>query len=143
MQHLWYVYLISLIEKITGRVISPGRVAERATVTLDGGRIAAIGAPEPGGLDVGDALVLPGGVDVHVHTRSSPDEGIEACTRAAAAGGVTTIVDMPYDHGGPVQTPEAFAAKAAAIPARTISSFSAWTPASPPAAAICSKAASS
>ena len=114
-QHLWYVYLISLIEKITGRVISPGRVAERATVTLDGGRIAAIGAPEPGGLDVGDALVLPGGVDVHVHTRSSPDEGIEACTRAAAAGGVTTIVDMPYDHGGPVQTPEAFAAKATAV----------------------------
>jgi allantoinase len=114
-QHLWYVYLISLIEKITGRVISPGRVAERATVTLDGGRIAAIGAPEPGGLDVGDALVLPGGVDVHVHTRSSPDEGIEACTRAAAAGGVTTIVDMPYDQGGPVQTPEAFAAKAAAV----------------------------
>ncbi len=112
---MWYFYPISLIEKITGRVVSPGRAAERATVTLDEGRIAAIGAPEPGGLDVGDALVLPGGVDVHVHTRSSPDEGIEACTRAAAAGGVTTIVDMPYDHGGPIETPDAFAAKAAAV----------------------------
>ena len=84
-------------------------------MTLDEGRIAAIGAPEAGGLDVGDALVLPGGVDVHVHTRSSPDEGIEACTRAAAAGGVTTIVDMPYDHSGPIETPDAFAAKTAAV----------------------------
>jgi len=84
-------------------------------VTIDEGRIAAIGAPERGGLDVGDALILPGGVDVHVHTRSSPDEGIEACTRAAAAGGVTTIVDMPYDHSGPIETPDAFAAKAAAV----------------------------
>jgi allantoinase len=84
-------------------------------VTIDEGRIAAVGAPERGGLDVGDALILPGGVDVHVHTRSSPDEGIEACTRAAAAGGVTTIVDMPYDHSGPIETPDAFAAKAAAV----------------------------
>lgn len=84
-------------------------------MTIDEGRIAAIGAPERGGLDVGDALILPGGVDVHVHTRSSPDEGIEACTRAAAAGGVTTIVDMPYDHSGPIETPDAFAAKAAAV----------------------------
>ena len=84
-------------------------------MTLDGGRIAAVGAPDGGGLDFGDALVLPGGVDVHVHTRSSPDEGIEACTRAAAAGGVTTIVDMPYDHGGPVDTPEAFAEQRGAV----------------------------
>jgi allantoinase len=114
-QHLWYGNSISFIEKITGRIVPAGRAAERATVTIDEGRIAAIGAPERGGLDVGDALILPGGVDVHVHTRSSPDEGIEACTRAAAAGGVTTIVDMPYDHSGPIETPDAFAAKAAAV----------------------------
>ena len=57
-----------------------------------------------GALDFGDALLLPGAVDVHVHTRSSAAEGIERCTRAAAAGGVTTIVDMPYDAGGPVDS---------------------------------------
>jgi allantoinase len=39
-----------------------------------------------------------------VHTRSYAGEGIEACTRAAAAGGVTTIVDMPYDASGPVDS---------------------------------------
>ncbi|MGH2850755.1 MAG: dihydroorotase [Solirubrobacteraceae bacterium] len=66
-------------------------------------------------LDFGDALLLPGAVDVHVHTRSAPEEGIEPCTRAAAAGGVTTIVDMPYDASGPIQTPEAFAGKIADV----------------------------
>ena len=66
-------------------------------------------------LDFGDALLLPGAVDVHVHTRSATEEGIEPCTRAAAAGGVTTIVDMPYDASGPIQTPEAFARKVADV----------------------------
>ena len=42
-------------------------------------------------------LILPGFVDAHVHTRSCVDEGITATTRAAAAGGTTTIVDMPFD----------------------------------------------
>ena len=95
-----------------GRVLVPGSTPRRAALTIRDGRIEAVGQEEPaGGLDFGDALLLPGAVDVHVHTRSAPEEGIEACTRAAAAGGVTTIVDMPYDAQGPVQTPEAFAAK--------------------------------
>ena len=99
-----------------GRVLVPGSAPRRAALTIRDGRIEAVeekGAP--GGVDFGDALLLPGAVDVHVHTRSAPEEGIEACTRAAAAGGVTTIVDMPYDAQGPVQTPEAFAAKVADI----------------------------
>jgi allantoinase len=88
----------------------------RAVATIHDGRIAAVAragrsVAGNGVLDFGDALVLPGAVDVHVHTRSAPEEGIERCTRAAAAGGVTTIVDMPYDAQGPIQTPEAFAAK--------------------------------
>ncbi len=41
---------------------------------------------------------------MHVHTRSYAGEGIELCSRAAAAGGVTTIVDMPYDAAGPVDS---------------------------------------
>ena len=62
-------------------------------------------------LECGDSLILPGVVDVHVHTSSAAEEGIAACTRAAAAGGVTTIVDMPYDHHRMVADPDAFAAK--------------------------------
>ena len=92
----------------------------RGVVTIADGRIVAVAQAgrrlEGDGVrDFGDALVLPGAVDVHVHTRSAREEGIEACTRAAAAGGVTTIVDMPYDADGPIQTPEAFAAKVADV----------------------------
>ena len=75
------------------------------------GRILSLGEPEPGGVDFGDALLLPGAVDVHIHTRSYDGEGIERCTRSAAAGGVTTIVDMPYDSAGPIDSLAAFEAK--------------------------------
>ena len=96
----------------------PGSAPRRAVVAIRDGRIEDVtdpGAADAGALDFGDAFVLPGGVDVHVHTRSAPEEGIERCTRAAAAGGVTTIVDMPYDATGPIETPEAFAAKVADV----------------------------
>jgi allantoinase len=78
-------------------------IADRATLT---------GADE---LDAGPALVLPGVVDMHVHTRSEPEEGIARATLAAAAGGVTTIIDMPYDDPEPVDTPERVARKARAV----------------------------
>lgn len=48
--------------------------------------------------DARDKLILPGFVDAHVHTRSSLNEGITATTRAAAAGGTTTVIDMPFDR---------------------------------------------
>ena len=82
----------------------------RAGLTIRDGRIEELSEPG-GGLDFGDALLLPGAVDVHVHTRSYDGEGIERCTLAAAAGGVTTIVDMPYDAAGPIDTIDAFEAK--------------------------------
>lgn len=49
-------------------------------------------------LDVGDSVVMPGIVDCHVHVNEpgrASWEGFWSATRAAAAGGVTTIVDMP------------------------------------------------
>ena len=54
--------------------------------------------------DVGDAVILPGVVDTHVHACGSGEAGSDfaAVTRAAAAGGVTTIVDMPFP--GPAVT---------------------------------------
>lgn len=48
-------------------------------------------------VEAGEAWILPGFVDAHVHCRSCVDEGITATTRAAAAGGTTTIIDMPFD----------------------------------------------
>lgn len=67
-------------------------------------------------LDVSGHLVLPGFVDAHVHTRSCVDEGITATTRAAAAGGTTTIIDMPFDKPArPVDSRERFEAKIADV----------------------------
>lgn len=57
-------------------------------------------------VDGGDAFLLPGFVDAHVHCYSEEGEGIDAATRAAAAGGVTTIIEMPFDSGGPVKNAE-------------------------------------
>ena len=58
-------------------------------------------------------LILPGFVDAHVHTRSSLEEGITATTYAAAAGGTTTVIDMPFDRPArPVRDAETFRQKA-------------------------------
>ena len=105
---------------VRGRLVLPGREPAAGQVGVAGGRIAAVagpGAPLAAAreLDCGDDLVLPGAVDVHVHTGSAAEEGIAACTRAAAAGGVTTLVDMPYDHDRMVADPDTFAAKAAEV----------------------------
>lgn len=92
---------------IRGDVILPDRVLRGGALATRGGRIAAIF--EPGVQaeaavvrDYGGCYVMPGLVDTHVHTGSTPTEGIAHATAAAAAGGVTTIVDMPYDSPDPV-----------------------------------------
>ncbi|XP_061593539.1 allantoinase, mitochondrial [Cololabis saira] len=57
--------------------------------------------------DVGDSLVMPGIVDCHVHVNEpgrTSWEGFWTATRAAAAGGVTTIVDMPLNSIPPTTT---------------------------------------
>jgi allantoinase len=116
---------------VRGRLALPGSEPVPGALAVAGGRIAAVGerdapleAEEE--LDVGEAVVLPGVVDVHVHTRSAADEGIEAATRAAAAGGVTTIVDMPYDASGPIADADALAAKVADIEREALVDVALW-----------------
>ncbi|XP_049579231.1 allantoinase, mitochondrial isoform X1 [Syngnathus scovelli] len=58
-------------------------------------------------LDAGDSVVMPGIVDCHVHVNEpgrTSWEGFWTATRAAAAGGVTTIVDMPLNSIPPTTT---------------------------------------
>lgn len=69
----------------------------------------------PGDLDAGPCMVLPGLIDGHTHLREPGQEhkeGIDSGTRAALAGGVTTVLDMPNDKP-PTCTAEALAAKKA------------------------------
>jgi allantoinase len=94
---------------ITGNVVTPGRVLAGGWIGVRGEIIAALGpaggTPRPAARRVIDATgqwILPGAVDAHVHCFSEPAEGFTHATRAAAAGGVTTIIEMPYDAEAPV-----------------------------------------
>jgi len=92
-----------------------------ATVHVRDGRIERIGDyDEPGGdfVDYGDLTIMAGVVDSHVHVNEpgrTEWEGFETATRAAAAGGVTTIVDMPLNSIPPVVSVDALRAKVAAL----------------------------
>ena len=67
--------------------------------------------------DVGDNILMPGVLDVHVHINEpgrTEWEGFNTGTQAAAAGGVTTIVDMPLNASPVTTTKKAFDEKLAA-----------------------------
>lgn len=94
---------------VRGDLVLPDRVLEAGFLAVQEGAVAAIGSGEaPPAKRIDDArgcYVFPGVIDGHVHSGSQAGrEGIGTTTRAAAAGGVTTIVDMPYDDPEPVIT---------------------------------------
>src|SRR5690349_7386163 len=102
------------------RVVLPGGMRP-ATILIEGGRIAAI---TEGGrknsdaaadvIDAGNAVVMPGLVDTHVHLNDpgrADWEGFETGTLSAAAGGITTLVDMPLNSIPPTTTVEGLEAK--------------------------------
>ena len=78
----------------------------RADVAIASGRIASIGEVGPAGreIDAQGKLLLPGCVDLHTHLASMPAwrplDDFEHGTRAAVAGGVTTVVSMVYQENG-------------------------------------------
>ncbi|MCX5529736.1 amidohydrolase family protein [Streptomyces sp. NBC_00006] len=107
---------------VVGLVQTAAGSFERGRVFIKDGRIGAVVPDDatPGGavvpdrasvIDVGESFVLPGAVDAHVHSYSHSGEGLLAATSAAAAGGVTTIVEMPFDGTGPVNRRERLEAK--------------------------------
>ncbi|MFI1443970.1 allantoinase AllB [Streptomyces fructofermentans] len=102
---------VELILRST-RVITP-EGTRAASVAVAGGRIAAVLAHDaevPAGAvlqDFGDDVLLPGLVDTHVHVNDpgrTEWEGFWTATRAAAAGGITTLVDMPLNSLPPTTT---------------------------------------
>jgi allantoinase len=84
------------------RVMCPDGVRD-ATVVIRDGRIAEVSATVPEAIpveDLGSLVIAPGFVDCHVHINEpgrADWEGFTTATRAAAAGGVTTLIDMPLN----------------------------------------------
>ncbi|MEV6687676.1 allantoinase AllB [Streptomyces sp. NPDC051130] len=96
------------------RVITP-EGTRAASVAVAAGKIVAVlphQADVPAGArleDFGDDVLLPGLVDTHVHVNDpgrTEWEGFWTATRAAAAGGITTILDMPLNSLPPTTTVE-------------------------------------
>lgn len=101
------------------RVVTPAGILPREVGVLDG----VIAAVEPLGVGLrartvvelaGDETLVPGLVDTHVHVNEpgrTEWEGFASATRAAAAGGVTTIIDMPLNSIPPTVSVEALDVK--------------------------------
>ncbi|WP_328886217.1 allantoinase AllB [Streptomyces sp. NBC_00316] len=94
------------------RVVTP-EGTRPAAVAVAGGTIDAVlpyGTEVPAGVrleDFGDDVLLPGLVDTHVHVNDpgrTEWEGFWTATRAAAAGGITTLLDMPLNSLPPTTT---------------------------------------
>ena len=100
------------------RVVTPEGV-RAATVHVAEGRIVRVGAweevmPDVPVVDAGESIVMPGLVDTHVHVNEpgrTEWEGFETATRAAGAGGVTTILDMPLNSIPATTTADALEVK--------------------------------
>ena len=92
------------------RVITPTGVIE-ATLVIADGKISEVlpGQVERDGIpfeSVGDQVIMPGLIDAHVHINEpgrTEWEGFETATKAAAAGGITTMIEMPL-NASPVTT---------------------------------------
>jgi allantoinase len=113
---------------IRGRgVVTPDGVRS-ASVHIAEGRIVRLGKWEevPSDspiVDAGESIVMPGLVDTHVHVNEpgrTEWEGFETATRAAAAGGVTTILDMPLNSIPATTTVEALEAKREAARGKSV-----------------------
>ena len=122
------------------RVLTQAGLAP-ATVLVDGERISAVrgwndissdlltGLDPIDLIDFGDLVLLPGLVDSHVHINDpgrSEWEGFETATKAAAAGGVTTLVDMPLNCVPETTDVPALEAKRAAAEGKAWVDWATW-----------------
>src|SRR3989441_9006584 len=117
---------------VAGGLLVTGSGVLRGYLGINDGRIATISEDPLIGDDMVDArdrVVLPGAVDLHVHFNEpgrTPWEGWGPGSPAAAAGGVTTAVEMPLNAMPPTTTAEALSAKVQAAEASSVVDFALW-----------------
>jgi allantoinase len=118
---------------LSRRVVTPHGIMPAALLVEDG-RILDVVSPErlPVNVsvkDFGEAAILPGLVDSHIHINEpgrTDWEGFRTATRAAAAGGYTLLVDMPLNCLPPTTTVAALEAKRAAAGSQCHVDWMAW-----------------
>lgn len=114
-----------------GRIVTPKGTIQ-GNLGIAAGRIAAVSQESLKGHEVIDArgrVMLPGAVDLHVHFNEPGRthwEGWGPGSRAAAAGGVTTVVEMPLNAIPPTVTAEALQVKLNAAEASSVVDFALW-----------------
>jgi allantoinase len=96
------------------RIITSSGMLE-GVVLIQEGKIVEIARTIPGGeftfIDVGKDVIMPGVIDPHVHINDpgrAEWEGFDTATRAALAGGITCLVDMPLNSSPVTITPAAY-----------------------------------
>lgn len=88
-----------------GTIVLEDEVLVDGYIGMEKGKIKRISSEELKGdnfIDFGNKIILPGAIDVHVHSFSNPNEGFERTSLLSARGGVTTFLDMPYDLPNPI-----------------------------------------
>jgi allantoinase len=124
---------MSLQAFVSRRAVTPQGIRP-AAILVDGERITAVVPPTQisSGAEIhdfGDAAILPGLVDSHVHINDpgrADWEGFRSATRAAAAGGYTLLVDMPLNCLPATTTVAALEAKRAAAQNNCWVDWAAW-----------------
>src|SRR5882672_8067143 len=107
------------------KVVTPHGIMN-AVILIKGGKIADVVAElSPGGfpiIDAGNKIIMPGVIDPHVHIDEpgrTDWEGFDTATKAAIAGGVTTLIDMPLNSSPVTTTVSAFDEKLRAAAGQT------------------------
>ncbi|MGI8741369.1 MAG: allantoinase AllB [Bryobacteraceae bacterium] len=102
-----------------------------ACVVIDGERIQSVAASDAVSdfVDFGGKLILPGLIDTHVHMNEpgrTEWEGFASATRAAAAGGITPVIDMPLNNLPETTTVAALEQKRAAARGQCFVDYGFW-----------------
>ena len=105
---------------LRGNIVLADNIFYDGYVAVSGEKVASIGRDSAPAAreshDFSGHWIIPGVIDGQVHSGSQANqEGIGMCSRAAASGGVTVMIDMPYDDPQPVTNSTLFNAKVATV----------------------------
>ena len=114
------------------RIITPGET-KKGVVLIKDGKIADIVSELSNAdfpiIDIGNKVLMPGLIDPHVHINEpgrTDWEGFDTATKAAIAGGITTLVDMPLNSSPVTTTAKSFDEKINAAEGRLHTNCGFW-----------------